>query len=153
MYINLPLFICLSQLCFSWETSLLLYFVILQKNLNPRAPTNWGSQADGGPSVTLRHSRKKKGFCCSRPLLAPSPSSQSWDQGVTPQLAILPFLCASPSRPWAPGSGSQHPAHEFLFCFPGSLETFVLPLGKKKWVSVLHETTRKCPWDSLVFAF
>lgn len=37
MYINLPLFIYLSQLCFSWETSLLLYLVILHENLNLRA--------------------------------------------------------------------------------------------------------------------
>lgn len=34
MYINLHLFIYLSQLCFSWEASLLLYFVILHENLN-----------------------------------------------------------------------------------------------------------------------
>lgn len=79
----------------------------------------------------------------------PSPSLQSWDHGVTPQPAMLPFPCASPSNPCTPGSGTQHPN----FCSASPVlwqPLYFLPGEKKERVSVLHETTRKPPWDSLV---
>lgn len=153
MYINLLLFIYLSQLRFSWEALLLLYFVILQENLNLRTPTSRVSQADEGHSVAPRQSRKK---------MVSAEAGLSW-------LPLRPYrtgTTGSPhSQPHCPSSTPPPPAavplaqaartQHLSFCSASPVLWWPLRLSwkkKKKLVSVLYETTRKCPWDSLVFA-